>query len=165
LSLIGDAELIRSDVVRKELAGLVPHQSARSDFGHGIYSEDWSDRTYAECLRRAEHWLFQGRRVIIDGSFGKDARRHAAIQLAERLGVPGMALICQAEDDVVAQRLENRINDASDADWTIYEKAAERWEPVSPSLHERVVVIDTNSTPEHGFAQAQAWLRNAGLSD
>src|SRR5262249_52001547 len=46
-------DVLRSDVIRKELAGLVPTEPATIGFEDGIYSPEWSDRTYAECLKRA----------------------------------------------------------------------------------------------------------------
>ena len=54
---------IRSDRVRKELAGLAPGATAASPFESGIYTPEWTARTYAACLRRAEALLFQGGRV------------------------------------------------------------------------------------------------------
>src|SRR5262249_55631567 len=66
--------VIRSDLVRKELAG-VPAATAASGpsaFGQGIYTPEWTDRTYAECLRRAEAELFEGRRVLVDASFAAE---------------------------------------------------------------------------------------------
>src|SRR5262249_39483761 len=55
LTAAGGFEVIRSDVVRKELAG-VP---AQTRLGDAFYSPDWTDRTYAECLRRADAMLFE----------------------------------------------------------------------------------------------------------
>src|SRR5262249_46850754 len=55
-------ELIRSDIVRKELVGIDSVERA----GEANYSPDWNVRTYASCLSRAEQLLFEGRRVLID---------------------------------------------------------------------------------------------------
>ena len=41
-------------------------------FEEGIYTPEWTERTYAECLRRAEALLFEGRHVIVDASFSED---------------------------------------------------------------------------------------------
>ena len=59
----GGFQVIRSDVVRKELSGIRRHESS-SEFGTGIYTAEWTERTYAELLRRAEELLFEGRRVL-----------------------------------------------------------------------------------------------------
>src|SRR5262249_22791528 len=123
-----DFRLIRSDLVRKELAGLAGQDSARSPFGKGIYAPAWTERTYAECLCRAEKALFEGNRVIVDASFSEDQRRRAFLEAAARLAVPAVFLLCQADPELVRRRLQARRGDASDADWSIYQKAAERWQ-------------------------------------
>ncbi|MGA9822826.1 MAG: AAA family ATPase, partial [Desulfobaccales bacterium] len=61
--------VIESDRVRKALAGLAPGDRAETDFGQGIYAEDFSARTYAEMLRLAAAHLAEGSGVILDGSF------------------------------------------------------------------------------------------------
>ena len=53
--------VIRSDVVRKDLAGLVEEQPSPADYRGGIYTPAWDERTYAECSRRAEARLLEGR--------------------------------------------------------------------------------------------------------
>ena len=45
--------VLRSDVVRKELAGLDPHAPAPDAIGAGLYSPDATRRTYDELLSRA----------------------------------------------------------------------------------------------------------------
>ena len=80
--------VIRSDLVRKELAGLAGGVPAPAEYGKGIYSREWDERTYAECSRRAESLLFEGRRVLVDASFGREADRRHFLELAARRGVP-----------------------------------------------------------------------------
>src|SRR5205807_565194 len=46
--------VIRSDVVRKELARRPPNEPTPLDKRSKLYSAKWTDRTYAECLRQAE---------------------------------------------------------------------------------------------------------------
>src|SRR5579884_50476 len=62
-------DLIRSDVVRKELAA---QDSASPQRQQVIYTSEWTARTYAECLHRAEQLLFEGKRVIVDATFRED---------------------------------------------------------------------------------------------
>ena len=42
--------VIRSDVVRKELAGRLGQASSPAAFAEDIYTPEWDDRTYAEAL-------------------------------------------------------------------------------------------------------------------
>jgi predicted kinase len=117
--------VVRSDVVRKELAGVEGSGMSVAAFEQGIYSPSWTDRTYAECLRRAEELLLDGGRVIVDASFGDDRRRQAFLEAANRLGVAGMFVHCRAPGDTIRDRLAARRGDASDADWAIHLRAAE----------------------------------------
>src|SRR5262249_54499476 len=80
LSELANFSLIRSDVVRKELAASltlrvgIQRTPTRSVSEAEIYSSAWTDRTYAECLDRAEKLLFQGKRVIVDATFREEKK-------------------------------------------------------------------------------------------
>lgn len=146
-------EVIRSDVVRKELASqsaeanATPATSTAADFGAGLYSSEWTDRTYAECLRRAVAALRNGGRVIVDATFQEDRRRREFLQAAQQLCVPALWLVCEAEAQLTHQRLDARRGDASDADWAIYQAAAARWETPSNEVRHAQRIIDTNGSP------------------
>jgi aminoglycoside phosphotransferase family enzyme/predicted kinase len=155
--------VIRSDLVRKELAGLSPEDSAASPFGEGIYTPAWTDRTYAECLRRAEGALFEGRRVIVDASFGEEQKRGAFLEAAARLAVPAIFLLCRACPETTRARLERRRGDASDAGPAIYEKVAPRWQEIGPLTRPALRAIPTGETEEQARAQALGLLRADGL--
>src|SRR5207237_10108540 len=108
--------IVRSDLVRKELAGVSgPERPPLPD--QGIYAPDWTERTYAECLRRAEEQLFEGRRVLIDATFQDDRRRREFLAAARQWAVPALCIVCRADADVVRRRLQARRGDVSDAAW------------------------------------------------
>ncbi len=150
----GDFEVIRSDVVRKELAGDLR--------GAALYSAEWMDRTYAECLRRAEVSLSEGGRVIVDATFREDRRRAEFLAAAQRLGVPGLLLMCEAPPELVRQRLAARTGDASDADWDVYRKSAAGWEESSPAVRRAAHAIDATDG-EAAREAARAVLRQVGV--
>ncbi|HMB06018.1 MAG TPA: AAA family ATPase [Isosphaeraceae bacterium] len=152
---------IRSDVVRKELVDAAPRPDP--SFEAGIYTADWTERTYAECLRRAEALLFEGRRVLIDASFRADAMRQRSLEAARRWGVPGLLLICRAGPEVVRERLARRRDDASDADWSIHRALAGRWEEPGPSTDPLVRDVATGGDRTATLAQALDALRERGL--
>jgi uncharacterized protein len=154
--------VIRSDVVRKEIAGAVGRRAA--DFEAGIYSPEWTERTYLECSRRAAAIVFEGGRVLIDASFRAEAKRNLFLRAAIRWGVPGLMLLCRAEPDVVHDRLRARREDASDADWPVYLQAAQRWEPFSPRTRRWVREIITDGGPDQALGQALRELREQGLA-
>ena len=64
-------EVIRSDEIRKELARRpdAPDNEAAGTYASGIYTPEWTDRTYDECFARADAAVFEGKRVIVDASF------------------------------------------------------------------------------------------------
>jgi aminoglycoside phosphotransferase family enzyme/predicted kinase len=157
--------VIRSDPVRKELAGIPAATAASgpSAFGQGIYTPEWTDRTYAECLRRAEAELFEGGRVLVDASFAAEVRRRRFLDAAREWGVPGILLVCQADEADVEKRLRERKDDASDADWSIYQQALAEWEPLGPATQTQAQVIVTNDGPDAAEEQALEALRARGL--
>ena len=151
--------VVRSDVVRKELAGATSPDTAAA-FGEGIYTLAWTTRTYAECLRRVEQALFEGQRVLVDANFAKEQFRREFLAAAARLGVPCLFLHCQADPDIVCERLARRRGDASDADWAVYQQAAAAWEPPSPATRACCQPIDTGRHAGQALAEAQAILRS-----
>jgi aminoglycoside phosphotransferase family enzyme/predicted kinase len=157
--------VIRSDVVRKEIAGIARDASYSSPYGQGLYTPERTERTYAECLRRAEAELFEGRRVLVDASFGVEARRRLFLDAAVRWGVPGVLMICQADEAVIEQRLRARRNDASDADWATHQQAAAEWEPLGPGTEGRAWTVVTSESQEAARMQALEILRGCGLAD
>lgn len=160
-----DFRVIRSDVVRKELAGAADKGRYPGTFGEGIYVAEWTERTYAECLRRAEAFLFEGERVLVDANFREESWRRAFLEAATRWGVPGGFLLCQAEPDVVRQRLLGRQDDASDADWNVYLKAAETWEEPGPRTRSALQSVSTGGSVERALAQAVDVIRSWALID
>jgi aminoglycoside phosphotransferase family enzyme/predicted kinase len=155
--------LIRSDVVRKELAGLPDSGQISAHFEEGIYSPEWTERTYAECLRRTEALLFQGKRVLVDASFREEKRRRTFLDAATSWGTPGVILLCQADPETVGARLQGRRNDASDADWSIYRRVAESWQEPAFVTQQKLREMPTNASPEQGVSWAVEVLRELCL--
>lgn len=157
--------VIRSDEVRKQLAGRDGGDRAPAGFAENIYTPEWDDRTYGECLRRAEGIVFDAGRTLIDASFRDESRRRDFLDAARGWGVAGRLLICQADPDVVRGRLAARRDDASDADWSIYREARRRWDEPGPVTRAASDTIDANGSPQRSLEQAVAALRVASLLD
>jgi aminoglycoside phosphotransferase family enzyme/predicted kinase len=145
--------LVRSDVVRKELA----------PSGEALYTAEWNDRTYAECLRRAERLLWQGERVVADATFHEEKKRQAFLEAAVRCGVPFGMLVCQAGPEAVRQRLARRQGDVSDADWPVYQQLAGTWEETGAVAGWLRHTLSTDGSPEQVVAGAVEVLRQWGL--
>ncbi len=144
-------ELVRSDVVRKELAGRAETERLSAE----AYDLGARDRVYEACFARAADALFAGRRVVVDASFTRDAWRTGLVELAGRWGVPVTLLRCDAPDEVVRGRLASRAGDASDADWQVYVQS--RWEPASEGVAPHLRTLDTDA-PLEALARTVAAL-------
>jgi aminoglycoside phosphotransferase family enzyme/predicted kinase len=154
--------VLRSDEIRKQLAGVSPLRPQSTEFQHGIYTEEWSQRTYLEMQRRADVLLFEGRRVLIDAAFHDEAKRQSFVELAKRWCVPMLWLECRAEPQVVQKRLANRRGDPSDADWAVYQKMAALWSPPTEITQPYLRIVDTSGALERSVQQARQWLTQAG---
>src|SRR5690606_38944115 len=69
------AAVVRSDVVRKELAGLPPGTPRPAPWGQGLYGPEATERTYAAMLERARAALAAGRPVVLDATFSQARQR------------------------------------------------------------------------------------------
>jgi predicted kinase len=156
--------VIRSDVVRKELAG-VGDKECHTSFGQGIYTTEWTKRTYAECLRQSEELLFNGERVLVDANFRQEDQRRLFLNSGRRLGVPTVFLLCETHPEIVRTRLAQRSGDASDADWSIYVNAVETWEAIGPEIRSRTKTINTGDNFELVIRGVLSVLRHENLSD
>jgi aminoglycoside phosphotransferase family enzyme/predicted kinase len=138
------AIVIRTDAVRKRLAGLPLHERAAHGFGEGLYTPAMSRRTYAEALRLAGETLAAGWPVIVDGSFPTRAERETARALAGRRGAPFAVLWCEAADEALRRRLRRRSADrheVSDGREELLDLHRARYEP--PRDERDVVRVDT----------------------
>ena len=146
------ATVIRSDVVRKELAGLRPDQPSPAGFGEGLYTPDATDATHREMLRRTEVALGLGEVVVLDASWGSERRRREARAVATRTSSDLVELRCRAPVDTAAGRLRHRRRLGGDASDATPEIAAElaRGEDAWPAA----AVVDTSSGPAEALVAA-----------
>jgi len=114
-------EWIRSDLIRKELAGV--KGIAKAGFGEGIYTEDWTRRVYREVINRAKKLKELSKNVVIDATFLKEWQRSMA---REELGEV-IFILAFASEEEIKRRLSER-EDISDADFEIYLKQKEVFE-------------------------------------
>ncbi len=156
--------VIRSDQVRKELSGNTARQPQPGvPFGQGIYTAEWTERTYAECANRAERLLFDGGRVLVDATFSTDDQRQFFHNLATRFGVPVAFLLCRAEPETCRARLATRHSDVSDADWSVHEKVKHSWQRVGPYTRRILREVDTSDTMGETSQQALEVLKEMDL--
>ena len=144
-----------SDRVRKELAGITPETDQKEGVDQGIYTPEFSRRTYDALIEHAMHHFQADRKacVVLDGSYQslneRDLlRRHFADKV--RL----VFVHCVCSEQVVKQRLKLRATDSdavSDGNWEIYLAQKERFQPVTKT--EQVIELDTDAPVEELVAR------------
>lgn len=158
-------EWLRSDVLRKELADLSPREHRFEKFHEGIYSPDFSREIYRALLDRASALLKEGKSVILDASFKKQADRLQALALAEARQANFLLIECRCSEEEIQRRLARRSilkRDPSDGRWELFREQKEDFERVEmdPSLH---FPLNTQSTPQRSLGSIfQHLLRRAG---
>jgi uncharacterized protein len=152
----GGFQVIRSDVVRKDF-----HTTPNDR----LYTNEWNDRTYAECACRAEAVLFEGGRVLIDATFREERRRLQFLDLARQWGVPVVFFVSEVGPSVARQRLDARRSDVSDADWSVYLRMAEAWESPGERTKRALRRIDATANPNEVLRSATVHLRELGLAN
>lgn len=135
------AELLRTDILRKELFGAGPHASPADG---GIYQREARDRVYAELHRRAADLQAQSISVVLDGTFSTLDLLCQAQQLTTNLCGSFLAIECVCRPEIAQERISRRLTegrDASDARPEIYDIQRMRWE--SWPTHVPQVRVDT----------------------
>ena len=140
-----------SDWVRKEMAGINPTESRRETVDAGIYTKDFSRKTYSILLERAEARLQRGDSVILDASYQYALDRQDVRDLAQRLNFQVYFILCQCPEEEMKQRMDLRDKDpsaVSDGRWEIYLKQKKRFEPPSEIPASELITIDTQAPLE-----------------
>ena len=154
--------VVSSDAVRKELAGLAPWQHRFEPFRRGIYSPEFTDRTYETLLEAARRFLSEGRFVIVDASFVRRRYRQWARRLAREMGAQFACLEVRASHAAVRRRLARRLReggDPSDARWEIYMAQKRTFQAPSEVPTEQHVVVNTGRPLDSQARAAIAALR------
>lgn len=124
-------ERLSSDILRKELAHLSPLEHRYEKFHQGLYSPDFSQKTYKGLLDRAHNILEAGNSLIIDASFKKKTDRQEARALAHRAQADFLLIECQSDEREIERRLTFRAGDkdeASDGRWELFADQKEDFE-------------------------------------
>jgi len=124
--------VLRSDEVRKQLAGIDCMARAGAPYGRGIYTPRWTAQTYREVLARAERALRLGESVVLDATWSDERRRRAAARVAAATASDLVPLHCVAAPAITRQRLRDRAGRGprlSDATPQIAERMALLAEP------------------------------------
>lgn len=116
------ARVLRSDVIRKRLAGVTPETRLPSS----AYSREAARKVYAALQQQAIVALRAHYTVIVDAAFLQAEERDAIADLAKEMGVSFSGLWLHAPADMLMVRVKARQNDASDADTAVLQAQLSR---------------------------------------
>jgi aminoglycoside phosphotransferase family enzyme/predicted kinase len=139
------APIVDADRTRKSMLGVEAYRPMHEAAWSGGYDPDFTDRVYAEVMRRAQVILASGRPVVLDASFRSPAFRASARELAVVHGVPFRFIECRAEPGVCRARLAEREQSGgvSDGRLAIFDAFRARFEAVTELPPAEHVVLDT----------------------
>lgn len=135
-----------SDEVRKEIAGLTSDTRQWVDYNAGIYSPEFTRKTYDTLIERARKQVENGKDCVIDATYTSSAERALVV---ERISSDARVIfvLCRCSEDVVKRRFDLRADDpdaASDGRWIIYEEQNKRFVEPECIEHAELVKIDTD---------------------
>ncbi len=146
-----DAQLIRSDRIRRELTGLADSERREVAWGEDVYSEASRTRVYEVMHERAVGSLKGGAIVVLDASYQDRRWRAGARTAAQEAGARFLALETRCPLDIVRERLERRRaegTDVSDGRLEILNEQRSRFHPVVELSDREHVVVDTSGAFE-----------------
>lgn len=108
---------IRSDAVRKHLAGISLTQSGEGE--QDIYTPEMTQKTYQRLADLGLSLAKIGWTVILDAKYDQVALRAKVLTQAKLANIPVQILYCTAPMEVLRSRLHNRQGDISDATATL----------------------------------------------
>ncbi|MGF1552192.1 MAG: AAA family ATPase [Paracoccaceae bacterium] len=149
LAPVPQAVVLRSDEIRKRLAGVAPE----TRLPPAAYTRESAARVYRRMLRDGARVLGAGGTAVLDGAFLDPEERRAAEAAAARAGAAFHGLWLSAGDDVLEGRIAARSGDASDADAAVM-RAQPDPAPTGPGWRR----IDAGRAPEAVEAEARGAL-------
>ncbi len=141
-----------SDRVRKELAGLAPTANGKTTWSQGIYTKEFSRRTYDALLERAGRDLAKGLPVTLDASYHSRAERERVREFARHVGGVRLLFVhCTCPEQEVRRRLEERARDplaVSDGRWEIYCQQRQSFEAPDELAEDELLTLETTAPVE-----------------
>ena len=138
-------EQFSSDPVRKELAGIQPTDRCSGAYLDGIYSHDFTRKTYDRLRELASGALTAGRSIIVDATFRNPQERAIFRELASVHGARFVILAICCTETLILERLDDRElrgDMISDARRAVYHRQKSDFAP--PEIAEgEVITVDT----------------------
>lgn len=141
------APIVEADRTRKSMIGVAATTRVSDGVWSGAYDKAFTEKVYAEVLRRAGVVLASGRPVILDASFRSPSMRLAARALAREHDVPFTFVECRAPTEVCKARLayrESLPGTVSDGRVAIFDDFAKAWQPATELAPSEHAIVDTS---------------------
>lgn len=151
---------IRSDAVRKHLAGLALDQrgDVAGEHESGIYTPEMTRWTYERLLELGIFLAQQGRSVVLDAKYDRQEFRQAAIAQAQAQQIPLKIFHCTAPLEVLRDRLQTRTEDIADATTDLLTAQQAAMEPFTGAEQAYVQTIHTNQNLAAQLSEAVSQL-------
>ncbi|MFC7325485.1 AAA family ATPase [Halorubrum rutilum] len=134
-----DAEVLRTDVIRKEL------------FDDPAYTDAETEAVYAALIDRARERVADGDAVVLDATFADAGFRADAREMGERAAGSFDLVAVECDESVVERRIGRR-DGISDADFEVYLHFKDAFDRIETEH----VVVDNSGTEAATFAQVDA---------
>jgi aminoglycoside phosphotransferase family enzyme/predicted kinase len=160
-----DCEVISSDRVRKELAG-VPLYKRDEESARRLYSEAMTKETYKMLFQCAASQLDLDASVILDATFGRSQHRDELSQLLDSKGATYRFIEARAPDEVLKRRLEQRegaTHEISDARLENFETLTRSYEVPSEIQTDHCIQVATDRPATMTIEETLKGLVLAGL--
>ena len=143
---------LRSDAVRKHLAGIPLEQSGDAS----LYSPEMNEKTYQFLLELGLLLIHQGFSVILDAKYDRHQWRSPILNAAEKGNFSLKILHCQASMETLSTRLQTRKWDISDAtpDLLVQQQA----NTDTFNEQEKKYAIAVNTEVENWQSDLDSWL-------
>jgi aminoglycoside phosphotransferase family enzyme/predicted kinase len=155
--------VVSSDAVRAAIFGADKRPAA---YGEERYNQDANRRVYHRLLDLGREHLKTGGSVILDATFLRAGDRAAAQEIARSEGAAWRLIVCKAAPESVRSRLARRAaqrDTISDADWNIYLRQREMFEPPGGTGKGYRLMLDTSVDLATASYVAANWLRQSDL--
>lgn len=152
---------LNTDRVRKELAGLAATERRPEGRNQGIYSPEYTERTYQTMLDLAAEQLRQGKGAVLDGSYSRRSDRDRVLECGVQYGADVRFILCHCSEEEVRRRLELRAHDplaVSDGRWDIYLQQKKHFENPEELEQDRLLLLDTDEAPDLLLQTVMNWL-------
>jgi predicted kinase len=139
------ATILSTDIIRKQL------------FSSPTYTKEEKRIIYKVMFLVAEYLLRSDRNVVLDGTFYKSSLRQQVYNVSKRTGTRLAIVECRATNNNIKRRMgrrSKRKNDPSDADYEIYKRIREEFEPISREH----LVLDTSKSKQSNTEEISRYL-------